>query len=101
MAKTAMVQRDVKRARIVKNQAERRAEVKSRALDKNATLEERFAAQMELAKLPRNGAKTRIRNRCGITGRPRGYYRKFNLSRIALRELSNQGLLPGVTKSSW
>lgn len=101
MAKKSMVARDAKRARIVENQSAKRAEVKARAKDKNTTLEERFAASLELAKLPRNGSKSRIRNRCGVTGRPRGYYRKFNLSRIALRELASQGMLPGVIKSSW
>lgn len=101
MAKSAMVQRDLKRARMVKNQKAKRDEVRARATDKTITLEERFAAQLELQKLPRNGSKIRMRNRCGLTGRPRGYYRKFNLSRIALRELASQGMLPGVTKSSW
>lgn len=101
MAKKSMIARDAKRARIAENQAAKRAEVKARIMDKTSSLEDRFAASMELAKLPRNGSKSRIRNRCGLTGRPRGYYRKFNLSRIALRELGSQGMLPGVIKSSW
>lgn len=101
MAKKCMLERNEKRRKMVQNGGAKRAEVKARALDKNATLEERFAAQLELAKLPRNSSKIRIRNRCGLTGRPRGNYRKFNLSRIALRDLGGNGLLPGVTKSSW
>ena len=101
MAKKCMLERNDKRRRMVKSCAKKRAEVKARALDKKATLEERFAAQLELATLPRDGSKIRIRNRCGLTGRSRGNYRKFNLSRIAIRDLGGNGLLPGVTKSSW
>jgi len=71
--------------------------VKNRALPP----EERFAAQIKLSKLPRNGSKVRVRNRCEVTGRPRGFYRKFKMSRIALRDLASLGLVPGVTKSSW
>ena len=71
------------------------------ANDKNLPLEEQFAARLKLARLPRNSAPTRIRNRCEVTGRPRGVYRKFKMSRIALRELGSQGLVPGLVKSSW
>jgi small subunit ribosomal protein S14 len=101
MAKKCMLEREVKRKRMAKTCAGKRDAVRARALDKKATIEERFAAQLELSKLPRNGSKIRQRNRCGLTGRSRGNYRKFNLSRIALRQLGNQGKLPGLTKSSW
>lgn len=101
MAKICSLQRNKKRREMVARFAKKRAEVKARATDKKATLEDRFAAQLELAKLPRNSSKSRIRNRCGLTGRPRAYYRKFNLSRIALRDLGSIGQLPGLTKSSW
>ena len=101
MAKKCMLESEIKRKKMWKSCADRRNAVKARALDKNATLEERFAAQLELAKLPRNGSKIRMRNRCGLTGRPRGNYRKFNLSRISLRQLASLGKLPGVVKSSW
>ena len=101
MAKASAVERNDKRKRMVKKFAAKRARLKATAIDKNASMEERFEAQLKLAKLPRNGAKTRIRNRCGLTGRPRGVYRKFQLSRISLRELASQGKIPGVIKSSW
>ena len=81
--------------------AAKRAELKAIARDSTRQPEDRFAARMKLAKLPRNSAKTRIRNRCEITGRPRGYYRKFRMSRIAVRELGSNGLIPGLVKSSW
>jgi len=81
--------------------AARRARLKAIALDRNAPPEERFAAQLKLAELPRNSSKTRVRNRCSLTGRPRGYYRKFKLSRIAVRELASSGQIPGMVKSSW
>jgi len=101
MAKVCMVERDKKRSRLAKKYAAKRAKLKAIIKDQNAPAEERFQATMALAKLPRNSAKVRQRNRCALTGRPHGYYRKFNLSRIALRDLASRGELPGVTKSSW
>ena len=101
MAKTSMIERDKKRRRLVKSHAGKRA--KLRAIIKNRELpaEERFQATMQLAEMPRNGSKVRIKNRCALSGRPRAYYRKFNLSRIAIRDLASRGELPGVVKSSW
>ena len=81
--------------------SEKRAQLKAQACDESLSLEERFNARLRLAKLPRNSAPSRIRNRCEITGRPRGYYRKMKISRIALRELGAQGQIPGLIKSSW
>lgn len=101
MAKVAMIERDKKRTRMVKKYAEKRAALKAIIKDRNVPADERFQAVLQLDKLPTNGAKIRQRNRCALTGRPRGYYRKFNLSRIALRDLASRGELPGVTKSSW
>ena len=101
MAKVCMVERDKKRSRLVKKYAARRAKLKAIIKDQNVPADERFQATLELAKLPRNSSKVRQRNRCALTGRPRGYYRKLNLSRIALRDLASRGELPGVTKSSW
>ncbi len=101
MAKKGKIESNEKRKRLVKKYARKRAELLAIARDRSRPIEERFEAQMKLAKLPRNSAPVRVRNRCDLTGRPRGYYRKFRLSRIALRELANRGLLPGVTKASW
>ena len=101
MAKTSAVERDKKRRRLVKQFSAKRARLKKVACDRNLPLEDRFAAQLALAKLPRNSAKVRIHNRCDITGRPRAFYRKFRLSRIALRDLASSGQIPGMTKSSW
>lgn len=101
MAKTSMVERDKKRRKLSKKYASRRATLKSIAADKNLPAEERFAARLKLAELPRNSSKVRIRNRCEVSGRPRGYYRKLKMSRIALREYSSIGLIPGMIKSSW
>ena len=101
MAKQGMKQRDVKRERMFRKYATKRARLLAIRNDKSATPEERFKAQMELTKLPPNSAKNRQRNRCALTGRPRGYHRRFNMSRIMLRELASRGELPGVTKSSW
>ena len=101
MAKKSMIAREVKRAKLIEKYAEKRAELKRITRDENASPEERFMAQLKLAQLPRNSSKIRLHNRCGVTGRPHGYYRKFNISRIALRELGSAGKLPGVTKSSW
>jgi small subunit ribosomal protein S14 len=85
----------------VKQYANKRAKLKAIVQSKDVTMEERFTAQLKLAELPRNSAKNRIRNRCEITGRPRAYYRKVKMSRLALREMSNLGLIPGMVKSSW
>ena len=101
MAKTTSVEKDTKRRQMVKRFASKRAELKTLIMDQSKPIEERFRAQLELAALPRNSSKTRIRNRCEVTGRPRGYYRKLKMSRIALRELGNNGLIPGLVKSSW
>jgi small subunit ribosomal protein S14 len=89
------------RARLAKQYSARRARLKAIARNKNASMEERFAATLKLAELPRNSAVSRVRNRCEITGRPRAYYRKLKMSRIALRELGSKGLIPGLVKSSW
>lgn len=101
MAKASAVARNEKRRKLTEKYANKRAELKAVANDKGATLEERFKATQELSELPRNSSKTRIRNRCGLTGRPRGVYRKFELSRISLRELGSRGYIPGIIKSSW
>jgi small subunit ribosomal protein S14 len=101
MAKTSSVEKNEKRRRLVKQHAPKRARLKAIAMSKKLTMEERFAAQLKLAQMPRNGAKVRIRNRCELTGRPRAYYRKIKMSRLALRELANQGMIPGMVKSSW
>ena len=101
MAKVCMIERDKKRRKLVKSLANKRAGLKAIIRDRNAPQEERFAAVLKLAEMPRNSSKTRVRNRCALSGRPRAYYRKFNLSRIALRDLASRGELPGVTKSSW
>jgi len=101
MAKTSVIQRNLKRIRMVKNQSKSREDLKIIIYNKNLSLEERFQAQLKLSAMPRNSSKTRIRNRCELTGRGRGYYRKFRLSRICLRELASVGMLPGVTKASW
>jgi small subunit ribosomal protein S14 len=101
MAKTSMVERNRKRRALSKKYASRRAALKARAKDESLPMEERFQAVLKLAELPRNASPTRIRNRCELTGRPRAYYRKLSMSRIALRELASQGLIPGMVKSSW
>ncbi len=101
MAKKSAVQRDLKRRALMQRQAARRARLKSKARDRSAPTEERFAASVALAALPRNGAPSRVRNRCLLTGRPRGYYRKLRMSRVALRDLAAQGLIPGMAKASW
>jgi len=101
MAKTGMIERNNKRRRLSARDAEKRGALKAIAGDKDLPMEERFAARLKLAQLPRNGSPTRIRNRCEVTGRPRAFYRKMKMSRIALRELGNQGLIPGLVKSSW
>jgi small subunit ribosomal protein S14 len=101
MAKTSSVEKNNRRRKLVKQHAAKRARLKAITQNRAAPIEERFAAQLKLAEMPRNSAKTRIRNRCEVTGRPRAYYRKLKMSRLALREMSNQGLIPGMVKSSW
>ena len=101
MAKTSSIEKNKRRARLAKLYAGRRSRLKAIARDKNLTMEERFAATLKLAELPRNSAKSRIRNRCEVTGRPRAYYRKLKMSRVALRELGSKGMIPGLVKSSW
>jgi small subunit ribosomal protein S14 len=101
MAKTSSVEKNNRRRKLVKQYANKRAKLKAIIQNKETPIEERFAAQLKLAELPRNSAKNRIRNRCEVTGRPRAYYRKLKMSRLALREMSNQGLIPGMVKSSW
>tara|TARA_B100000965_G_C19336050_1_gene645253 strand:+ start:217 stop:522 length:306 start_codon:yes stop_codon:yes gene_type:complete len=101
MAKTSAIQRNLKRIRMVKKFMKKRQNLKKIIKNKKLPLEERFKAQLKLAKIPRNSAKNRIRNRCEITGRPHGVYRKLRISRIALRELASSGKIPGMTKSSW
>ena len=101
MAKTSMIERDKKRRKLVKSCAKKRASLKAIIKDREIAPEERFQAVLKLAEMPRNGSKVRVRNRCVLSGRPRAFYRKFNLSRIALRDLASRGELPGVTKSSW
>lgn len=101
MAKTSAIEKNKRRRKLVDRYAAKRAELKAVAKDPTREPEERFAARMKLAKLPRNGSKVRIRNRCELTGRPRAYYRKFRLSRIALRDLASNGQIPGMVKSSW
>src|SRR5215475_11584574 len=101
MAKTSSVEKNKRREKMAKQYAAKRANLKAMAVDDKLSPEERFAARLKLAKLPRNSSPTRIRNRCEMTGRPRAVYRKFKLSRLALRELAALGSLPGVVKSSW
>ena len=101
MAKKCSVERNKKRIKLEKSLVNKRAELKATIKNKDTSMEERFAAVLALAELPRNSAKNRIRNRCALTGRPRSFYRKFHLSRVALRQLASHGELPGVTKSSW
>ena len=101
MAKTSAIQRNLKRIRLAKKFAMKRKKLKDIIKNRKLPLDERFAAQLKLAKIPRNSARTRIRNRCEISGRPHGVYRKLKISRIALRELASKGKIPGMTKSSW
>lgn len=101
MAKLSAVEKNKRRQRMAKQYAERRLRLKAVVMDQSLPLEERFKATIRLAEMPRNSAKVRIRNRCEVTGRPRAYYRKLQMSRIALRELGSLGLVPGVVKSSW
>ena len=101
MAKKSSIEKNNRRARMAKQFAGKRAKLKAMAVDERLSPEDRFNARLKLADLPRNSSPTRIRNRCAITGRPRAVYRKFKLSRIAMRELASSGALPGVVKSSW
>lgn len=101
MAKKSAVEKNNRRRRMVKQYEGKRAALRAKALDENLTLEERFKARLKLAELPRNSAPNRVRNRCEITGRPRGYYRKLRMSRIALRQMGSLGQVPGLVKSSW
>jgi len=101
MAKKSSIERNLKRERLAQKFAAKRTRLKAQAKDDSLSLEARFEARLKLAGLPRNSAPNRIRLRCGLTGRPRGNYRKFKLSRIALRDLASAGMIPGVVKSSW
>ena len=101
MAKTSAIQRNLKRIKLVKKFEKKRRDLKKIISNKKLSLDERFNAQLKLAKIPRNSARTRIRNRCEITGRPHGVYRKLKISRIALRDMASSGKIPGMTKSSW
>ena len=101
MAKTSSIEKNNRRKKLSKQMAGKRAKLKALVMDQKSSMEERFAAQLKLSAMPRNSAPSRVRNRCEVTGRPRAYYRKLKLSRIALRELGNKGLIPGLVKSSW
>ena len=101
MAKTSAIQRNLKRIKLAKKFFKKRQNLKKIISNKKLPLEERFKAQLKLAKIPRNSARIRIRNRCEISGRPHGVYRKLKISRIALRDLALKGKIPGMTKSSW
>ncbi len=101
MAKVSAIEKNDRRKKIVSNHAAKRAALKKIIMDKSTPMDERFRAQLKLAALPRDGSKTRVRNRCEVSGRPRGFYRKLGMSRIALRDLGNTGKVPGIVKSSW
>ncbi len=101
MAKKSMVERDLKRRRLAAKYEDKRKRLKETLYNKELDAEDRFMAALKLAELPRNSSKTRIRNRCLVTGRPRGFYRKLKMSRIALRHLGSDGKIPGLVKSSW
>ena len=101
MAKLSSIERNKRRRKLVKRFAARRAELKKIVMDQQLTMEDRFAAQMKLSKLPRNSSAVRIHNRCELSGRSRAFYRKFKLSRIALRDLASNGQIPGMVKASW
>jgi small subunit ribosomal protein S14 len=101
MAKKSSIEKNNRRRKLTKQFSGKRSRLKEIAQDKSKPMEERFEASLKLAELPRNSSATRVRNRCEMTGRPRAYYRKHRLSRIALRDLGNKGLIPGLMKSSW
>jgi small subunit ribosomal protein S14 len=101
MAKKSSIEKNNRRRRLAKQYSGKRSRLKAIVQNHSLPMEERFAAQLKLSQLPRNSAPARIRNRCEMTGRPRAYYRKVRMSRLALRELANKGLIPGMVKSSW
>ena len=101
MARLSLIQRNLKRERLVRKYSKKRLSLKKIIKNKKTSPEERIDSINKLSKLPKNSSPCRLRNRCIVTGRPRGNYRKFKLSRIAFRELANNGMLPGITKSSW
>ncbi|EKE43407.1 ribosomal protein S14 [Oceaniovalibus guishaninsula JLT2003] len=101
MAKKSMIEREKKRQALVEQYAAKRKALKDVARDESRPMDERFKAQLKLAKLPRNSSATRLHNRCQLTGRPHAYYRKLKMSRIALRDLGSDGQIPGMVKSSW
>lgn len=101
MAKVAMIEREKKRQKLVDKYAAKRAALKEIASDESNSMEERFRARLKLAQLPRNSSPTRLHNRCKVSGRPKAYYRKLQMSRIALRDLASRGEIPGMVKSSW
>jgi len=101
MAKKSSIEKNNRRRKMAKSMSGRRARLKAIARDKAIPMEERFAASLKLAELPRNSSDTRVRNRCTMTGRPRAFYRKLKMSRIALRDLGSKGMIPGLVKSSW
>ena len=101
MAKKSAIQKNLKRMKMVNRYEKKRMKLKKIIMNKKLELAERFAAQLKLDKLPKNSSKVRIRNRCGISGRPHGYYRKLKISRIALRDMASAGKIPGIIKSSW
>ena len=101
MAKKSAVQKNLKRIKMVNKYEKKRLKLKKIIMNKKLELAERFVAQLKLDKLPKNSSKVRIRNRCGISGRPHGYYRKLKISRIALRDMASAGKIPGIIKSSW
>ncbi|QKV18226.1 30S ribosomal protein S14 [Oricola thermophila] len=101
MAKVSAVEKNNRRRKLARQYAAKRASLKAIIMDRSKPIEERFKATLKLAEMPRNSAKVRVRNRCEVSGRPRGYYRKLKMSRIALRELGSLGRVPGIVKSSW
>jgi small subunit ribosomal protein S14 len=101
MAKTSSIEKNNRRQKMAKQFSAKRSALKAQSRDKKLQPEQRFAAQLKLAELPRNSSPNRVRNRCEVTGRPRGYYRKMRMSRIALREFGGLGQIPGLVKSSW
>ena len=101
MAKKSAIQKNLKRMKMVNKFEKKRIKLKKIIMNKKLELAERFAAQLKFDKLPKNSSRVRIRNRCGISGRPHGYYRKLKISRIALRDMASAGKIPGIIKSSW
>jgi small subunit ribosomal protein S14 len=101
MARTSAIEKNKRRMRLAKQYAAKRARLKAASVDASLSDQDRFAARLKLAELPRNSSPTRIRNRCEVSGRPRGFYRKLKMSRIALRQMGNEGKVPGMVKSSW